>query len=173
MWFAPSDILFGEWFRFIDQLILDPEQVQPTQMRVYLFWLHVSLLPQFPQQNWLSRLKEYIPRKYRKNIIWWVIWCFRVEMFSPNFFSFFKSWVFCISVFIDLQSGLKIFFFHFLQISDVFNLWKLVLGKFFMVFWSGHLLNCLDPFRIQNRFSMAGISRVKYKQYVQKHERNC
>ena len=37
------------------------------------------------------------------------------------------------------------------------NLYKPVLGAFFMVFGSGHQLNRLDPERVQNQKQSAGI----------------
>ena len=73
-------------------------------------------------------------------------------MFFPNFSPVFsKVNFFAFLYLLTYQGDFNFYFFHFLQIWDVFNLYKLVLGTFFMVFGLGHLLNHsnLDPFRVQ------------------------
>ena len=81
----------GVWFRFIDQLLSDPERVQPTQMWVSLLWLEISLVQEISPTKLTVQTERVHPRESRKNIIWWVIWCLGVQMFFPNFFPVFSK----------------------------------------------------------------------------------
>ena len=113
---------FGVWFWFYCPIAFGPGTGPAhANVSVLTFTWNISCSRIFP--NKLSKQSERLhPRECRKIVIWMSHSIFFFFVFHHFFLSLFsKLKIFGLFVFWELPSGL-IFFCHFLQIWDVFNL---------------------------------------------------